>query len=181
MEMIPGLVIYKDVIAEEDENNIIKAIDKKDWSSNISRRTQHYGFVYNYNTKTTNTKAEDFIPEIRIVSNWLESINVMNSNQCIINEYTKNQGIGKHIDSTSQFGPVVASLSLGGHTNFIFSRDDQKIEIEVPRRSLLILKDDARYFWTHEIPKRVTYTLEGQKINKSDDYSRISLTFRTMK
>lgn len=33
--------------------------------------------------------------------------------QCIVNEYTRNQGIAPHIDSPSQFGDTIIGVSLG--------------------------------------------------------------------
>lgn len=48
---IPGLYIIYDVITKETENEIIKWLDTQKWSSSISRRTQHYGYEYNYYSK----------------------------------------------------------------------------------------------------------------------------------
>jgi alkylated DNA repair dioxygenase AlkB len=42
------------------------------------------------------------------------------------------------------------------------------------------MSGDARTEWTHEIPKRKTYTVDGKSIKKDDDYRRISMTYRTI-
>lgn len=177
--MIPGFTLLKDVIDEEVENQIVQALDKETWSSSLVRRTQHYGYEYNYRNKGVQKKAPEFPKAIRHVSDYLKQNNIINANQCIVNEYTIDQGISKHIDS-SDFGPVVVSLSLNADTNFIFRKGDIIELIEVPRRSLLILAQEARYNWTHEIPKSKSYMIDGNKVFKDNDYRRISLTFRTV-
>lgn len=110
----------------------------------------------------------------------------MNPSQCIVNEYTVNQGIGPHIDRNI-FGNTIVSLSLGDDTNYLMKKFRQNQisnnttkEIEIPSRSLLILKNEARYNWTHSIPKRKFITQNGKKIKKKDNYRRISLTFRSI-
>lgn len=184
MNKIIGLSLYLNIITEDNELKIINALDQNEWSNSLSRRTQHYGYIYDYKSKNANIKGNIFLPELENVAQWLENNNIMTKpTQCIINEYTQNQYISKHIDSPLIFGPIIVSLSLGEDTNFYFINTEtkEKIEIEVPRRSLLILKDEARYKWTHEIPKRKTYILNGNIIKKRENYRRISLTFRTMK
>ena len=50
------------------------------------------------------------------------------------------------------------SFSIGGDCNFIFTNVEtkQKIELYIPHGSLMIMAGDARYKWTHEIPKRLS-------------------------
>lgn len=176
--MITGLRIIDDIIDEDTEKKIIEELDKETWSTKLSRRTQHYGYEYNYKNGNATKKAPAFPKCVLHISDFLKKYNIINAEQCIVNEYNINQGISKHIDS-NDFGPVIVSLSLGDHTNFIFSKNGESITYEVPRRSLLIMTDESRYQWTHEIPKRKTYTLNGETIHKNDNYRRISMTFRT--
>ena len=93
--------------------------------------------------------------------------------QLIVNEYEPGQGIGRHVDS-HDFGNTIVSLSLGSQCHMIFrdrAGDRGVLEIPLKARSLLIMKDEARLKWTHEIPSR-----------KSDKgvprRTRVSLTFR---
>lgn len=40
---------------------------------------------------------------------------------------------------------------------------------------------ETRDVWTHEIPRRKSVTNDsGKRITKSDDYRRISITYRTV-
>jgi alkylated DNA repair protein alkB family protein 8 len=183
---IPGLQLYKDVITSEHEQDIILTLDKQTWSDSLSRRTQQYGYEYNYTSRNVNKQVEPFLPELQNIVNWIDTHitkGSINLDQCIVNEYYRDQCIGKHIDSPTAFGDTIISLSLGESTNFSFThKETQKVvELELPVRSLLILTGEARYDWQHAIPKRKTYTIDGRKVNKSDDYRRISLTFRSIK
>lgn len=178
--MINGLKIIEDYITPEDEEQLITLLDSMEWSSALARRTQHYG--YNYNYKGGNLTPTTPFPEIlsTIASRLLDNGYFLSlPNQCIVNEYTKLQGIAAHIDNTN-FGPIVASLSLLQPTNMVMSKGDQKDELYLPPRSLLILSDEARETWKHEIPKRATLQTPDGKRKKDDDYRRVSLTFRTI-
>ena len=61
-----------------------------------------------------------------------------------------------------------------------FTKDDKKISLLLPRRSLLIMKGESRYKWKHGISKNITYIKNGDKYLKKKNYRRISMTFRTI-
>ena len=187
--MIPGLSLFLDVIDAEDESTIIQELDQHEWSKSLKRRTQHYGYYYDYTNGSTNRKAPEFPQSVKWIAKFIEENQIMDApelnhlakapEQCIVNEYYRNQGIGKHIDSP-KFGPVIVSLSLGADTNFIFRGEGKSVVVEVPRRSLMVLRGEARSKYTHEIPCKTTMEWKGQMVEKSGDYRRVSLTFRTM-
>lgn len=184
---IPGLFIQENVATSEIEKRIIEWLDTKTWSNALSRRTQHYGYIYNY--KQTNLEpGEKFDGWIYTLSQFLIDNKIMDRcDQCIVNEYGKTHGIAKHIDGLrgnkpNIFGPVIVSLSLGEDTNIIFrdTKSRDTANIYVPKGSLLVMTGDSRYTWTHEIPKLSTINRNGESIKKSENYRRISLTFRSI-
>lgn len=83
----------------------------------MSRRVQHYGFRYNYRPR--NVTSEDYLEPY---PGWLqvlaERLAPRGSHPCfdrppeqtIINEYTRYQGIGKHVDAPI-FGLTIATCS----------------------------------------------------------------------
>ena len=78
-------------------------------------------------------------------------------------------------------GNVVAGYSIGADATMIFTRDANRFDVFLPRRSLMIMRGSARYDWKHAIPKTVTYVDgDGNKVSKPSDYRRISLTFREL-
>lgn len=180
-EILPGLFLYPNVITAEVEEKIVRWLDTEGkWSNALARRTQHYGYEYGYSSKGV-TPTIPITGPLLEVAGWLKSQGTIDPTQCIVNEYTRNQGIGAHTDS-KVFGPVIVSLSLCGATNMIFKRGtvEQK-EICIPPRTLLVMNGPARSEWTHEIPKRtMIYHDDGTSMKKSDGYRRISLTYRTI-
>jgi len=183
MAIIPeGLALQLNVITPEKEAEIIAWLDTRTWSTELARRTQHYGYGYNYRRK-------DLIPGVPLEGPILEvaqifhRAGIMNPVQCIVNEYTRNQGIAPHIDNLS-FGPVVVGLSISGDGVMVFDRTRvgqlvDRFECFLPRRSVVMLSGPARYEWKHSIEKKVTYIDgTGVKTTKAQDYRRISLTYR---
>lgn len=184
---VPGLYISESVLTSEMESDIIKWLDTRKWSTSLSRRTQHFGYIYDYSSVNLE-KGDPFESWITNISKWLIANKTMPSvDQCIVNEYYKLQGIGKHIDGkrgnrANIFGPVIVSISLNEDTNFIFTDTvtKKKVEVYAPRRSMIVMSGDSRYTWTHEIPKRSIVNNGDKVIRKEDNYRRISLTFRNI-
>lgn len=166
-EEISGLTIMENFIRQAEERDLIEHIITSPWDTSLSRRTQHYGYRYDYTSKNPSSEK---IP----IPDWLgtlfERID-FGPNQCIVNEYQPGQGISAHIDNR-KFGPIVATLSLNAEYPMVFTRGSETIEVPLPRRSLAILSGEARDEWKHSIPAR-----------KSDHGvardTRYSLTFRT--
>lgn len=111
---------------------------------------------------------------------------------CIVNEYTEAQGISAHVENFRFKSPVCGlSLCAGDWMRFheLVKPDDgsvrsgkagqakrtgRKKDVWMPRRSLLVMKGEARSKWQHEI-------LRSRKDRHAGDWKRISLTFRTDK
>lgn len=179
---VPGLTFIPDFLTPDEEMAIIQELDSCSWSTALARRTQHYGYEYNYKSKNAQTLAPPLTGRILGIAERLRDQGLMDMpTQCIVNEYTREQGISAHTDSAI-FGPVIISISLGAPTVMIFSNGDQKVPVFLPRRSLIVLRDDARNVWKHEIPQRKTLDIPGQRrVTKDVDYRRVSLTYRTMR
>jgi alkylated DNA repair dioxygenase AlkB len=68
-----------------------------------------------------------------------------------INEYYPGQRIQPHIDHPD-CGPVITVLSLSSPATMIFTKQgEENIVVELPRRSLVQMRDAIRYDWNHEI------------------------------
>lgn len=176
---ISGLCLYEEIFNTQVETSILNEIDSREWSNKLSRRTQHYGYIYDYTSSNVLEKAEEFPQMISSLAKYLNDNKIFTRepNQCIVNEYLRNQGINPHIDRNI-FGNTIASITLGSECVMTFTRNDQKIEKLLPRRSMLVLKDEARYEWKHSISPNVKYTYENINYVKPKDYRRVSITFR---
>ena len=98
--------------------------------------------------------------------------------QVIVNEYLPGQGIADHIDCEPCFEDTIISLSLGSRCIMDLknkNNKNEKQEILLEPRSLIVIADEARYNWTHGIPAREKDKWMGRYIPRR---TRVSLTFR---
>ena len=104
--------------------------------------------------------------------------------QVIVNEYRESQGIAPHIDSESSFADGVAMISMWETWEMVFKkrRGREKVTRKLERRSATILTGEARYGWTHAVPKRKSEPGAVKPGNKRPSrilrHRRVSLTFR---
>jgi alkylated DNA repair dioxygenase AlkB len=144
----------------------------------LTRRTQHFGFRYNYGDKKANVPTTPIPKEFEpLIARLLETRAIaQRPDQCIVNEYTPGQGIGMHTDHTGYFADGIVSVSLGAPVvmNFVNTDTKEKCDLLLPVGSALVLHGPARYKWQHGIVAR-----------KSDNGvprgRRVSITFRKMK
>ena len=143
--------------------------------------------------ETTTIKAPPIPDQLssvldRMVSAGLYSAD-MRPAYCIVNEYTTGLGISAHVENF-RFGEPVCSLTLAGNDTMRFHelteahdgsvrsgkavtapRTGRREDIQLDRRSLLILRGDARSSWQHEI-------VRGRGKERPLGWRRVSLTFR---
>lgn len=181
--MIKGLKYIPSFISLEEEIKLIFNVDSQPWLKDLKRRTQHYGYKYDYTKKTIDSSL--YLGKIPF---WLDSYcykladkGIFKSvpNQVIVNEYQPGQGISKHVDCVGCFGETVASLSLNSACVMHLENRHTGLagEIALAPLSLLVLSDEARYDWLHSIPARTSDMIANQSLPRG---RRISLTFRTV-
>ena len=172
---IPGLTYVPHYISSEYEEKLLKLIDIKEWNLDLKRRTQHYGYKYDYTARSIDSSY--YLGEMPY---WVDELCsklygagtfIGKPDQVIINEYMPGQGIASHIDCVPCFTNTVCSLSLGSGYMMDLTNGNVEKSIYLEPRSLLILKGDARYKWKHGIASRKSD--HGVKRQR-----RISLTFR---
>ncbi len=182
MANIPNdLEIYTNFITPEQETELVTSIKKEKWSKQLSRRTQHYGYEYQYHGKNLN--AAPAIPDwgIVIIDKMIEEKIIETApNQIIVNEYKPGKGIGPHIDSLL-FDDIIISLSLASACTFRFTKSKNRNithEIYLQPRTLIVMKGESRYKWLHDIPSVKYDDVNGIAVERK---TRISLTFRYVK
>ncbi len=97
--------------------------------------------------------------------------------QVIINQYLPGQGIRPHKDR-NYFENQICGVNLGSDCILRFTRNKEVVDVEVPRRSVYIMQDDARSKWLHSMPPRKKDIVNGN-IKFRD--RRISITYRKIK
>lgn len=169
---VPGLS-YKDYFIDENkEKELFDFIKKQKWNKSIKRLTQHYGALYEYRYGKVDTEYVvqppppifmDLFDKVRAEGMGGETSRL----QIIVNKYTASDRLSPHVDDTELFGSWIVGISLNADTVMYFQKSDVNYPIELKRRSVYEMKDDARYKYTHAIP--------CQK-----DGIRISITFRPL-
>ena len=184
---IPGFMYKPEFITEDEETELLACIDGAEWSTEIKRRVQHYGWRYDYKQRQIDESMRlGELPEwAQDLARRLVDEGLMQDlpDQVIVNEYRGRQGISRHIDQPRSFAEHVATISLLETWGMVFRRRDGKEKVEklLERRSVAVLTGDARYKWTHEIPNRIYEPLmdpQGKR-RRVERSRRISLTFRT--
>lgn len=174
-----GLKIIDDFISAAQELELVEVIDSGDWSTELRRRVQHYGWRYDYKARGIAQKdylgplpswAEELAQKLCYVGLFPEV-----PDQVIVNNYEGAQGISKHIDCPECFRGPVATISLLETWDMVFTckvpGETLKFVQPLPRRSVAVLAGEARSRWLHEIPVRQTEY-------KRPRVRRISVTFR---
>ena len=183
-KQISGLKIHFDFISKEEEKELLSNIDKNEWLSDLKRRVQHFGYKYDY--KARRIDKSFFIGNI---PDWMTFLYMrlrekqlisFIPDQAIINEYINDQGIAAHIDCEPCFGDTIISISLGSQCvmNFqkeLTTKEQDKIPLLIPARTLLIMTGDARFNLYHGIPSRKSDKFNEQLHKRQ---RRVSITFR---
>lgn len=187
---IRGLYYFPDFLDDNEQSRIIKQVDTNEsqWRNDLERRVQHYGWRYDYRSRTITSDMElgplpDWIK--KIAGRLYDEAGLFDQipGQVIVNEYNPGQGIALHADRDC-FGDAVATISLGDDWEMKLrplggkSYHDKFVMLQ--HGSALILTGDARYRWMHGIDKR-----KGEERDTSGQFRRqrrrrISLTFRTV-
>ena len=179
----PGARLVDGFFGIGEAQHLLAAIDAEPWRSDLKRRVQHYGWVYDYRARAVSPDMD-----LGPLPTWLTEIAHRvgkdggfdaTPDQVIVNEYLPGQGISAHVDCEPCFGPVIASLSLCGSAEMTFKKRStgERHSAILEPANLLILSGEARYDWTHEIPARKSDVVEGVRQPRK---RRVSLTFRTV-
>ncbi len=179
-EGVPGLIYVPNFLSEAQEVQVVAAIDRGPWRSDLKRRVQHFGWRYDYKAREIDASMRlGALPEWAMnLAKRLRDEGYLPhlADQVIVNEYVGKQGISRHTDCTPCFDDGIAMLSLLESWEMIFREDGKGSTVRVPklleRRSVTIMTKEARYHWTHEIPSRLTEPSGLQRRR------RLSVTFR---
>ncbi|XP_034936265.1 alkylated DNA repair protein alkB homolog 8 [Chelonus insularis] len=188
-ELPRGLKLIKDFITIEEENLLLNSLK---WNENDEinlelkhRKVMHFGYEFDYSTnKVDPSNPIKSIPnEYKFLQELFEKNKCGNHvyDQLTINRYQPGQGIPPHIDTHSVFEDPILSLSLGSACVMDFRKGQQKIQIVLPARSLLIMSQDARYAWSHGICPRKKDVIKEESIKILPRGTRTSFTFRKIR
>ena len=179
---LPGLLLYPDFIDQSMEDKLISEIDSQIWVVDYDRRLQYYGYRNELDAPYDLIKFPVAMPPLiaelsqKIVEH---KILLQQPDQVIINEYVPGKGIKPHKDR-NYFENQICGVNLGSGCimRFIKTNGGEVIDIEIPRRSLYVMQDEARYKWQHAIPPRKKDKVDGDIKHRE---RRVSITYRKVK
>jgi len=179
---VPGLFLYPDFIDEVKEKELLKEIDSQVWVVDYQRRLQYYGFRNELDSPYDLIPFSIPIPkQIYLLSQEIVERNLLQlqPDQVIINEYQPGEGIKPHKDR-NYFENQICGVNLGSSCimKFIRGKNLEIVDVEIPRRSLYVMQDDARKKWSHSIPPRKKDNVDG---NIQYRARRVSITYRKVK
>ncbi|XP_029629565.1 alkylated DNA repair protein alkB homolog 8 isoform X1 [Salmo trutta] len=210
VDLPPGLVLVEEFVSPEEEALLLDAIDWTSHDENVTvqkvlkhRRVKHFGYEFRYdnNNVDKDKPLPGGLPQVcvpvleRCVRD--RHTEVM-PDQLTVNQYQSGQGIPPHVDTHSAFEDLILSLSLGAKTVMDFRHPEgRSVAVVLPGRSLLVMKGESRYLWTHGItprkfdlvpacdpksPAAVTSDLSNHSnLTLSRRGTRTSLTFRKVR
>lgn len=177
---VPGFQLYPDFISEALEAALIEEIDNQPWVVDYDRRLQYYGY------RNELEKPYDLVnfpvpipPKIYQLSQEIVKKGGLleQPDQVIINEYDPGQGIRPHKDR-NYFQNQICGVNLGSGCVMQFIKSGEKLEVEIPRRSIYVMQDEARTKYKHAIPPRKKDKLDGNVKHRD---RRVSITYRKVK
>jgi alkylated DNA repair dioxygenase AlkB len=178
---IDGVLYIPAYISPQHHDALVTTIDAQLWRGDLARRTQHYGYVYDYRARSVDASAwlGELPPWLARIARQLTADGLVQKvpDQAIINEYLPGQGIADHVDCTPCFDDVIVSLSLGAPVMMDLKRQGKHVAVWLEPRSILVLRGEGRYAWTHGIARRQYDTLDGVRVPRE---RRLSVTFRTV-
>ncbi|KAJ8675399.1 hypothetical protein QAD02_011185 [Eretmocerus hayati] len=184
----PGLRLLTDFVTAQEELTFLESINWDDEDVNEEselkhRKVKHFGYKFRYDNNLVDLDNPIApIPEsYQILQNRFEKHGCGNHkfDQLTVNRYLPGQGIPPHIDTHSIFEDPILSLSLGSPCVMDFKKGEEKIAVDLPARSLLIMSDEARYAWSHGIcPRHNDNVKTDTGLSTRPRGTRVSFTFR---
>ncbi|MCZ7446247.1 alpha-ketoglutarate-dependent dioxygenase AlkB [Agrobacterium rhizogenes] len=177
----PGVLYFDGFLSSEEEISITDRLDAGEWSTELKRRVQHFGYRYDYKVRAVTPDAYlgPLPPWLGVFAERLVADGYRRTvpDQVIANEYLAGQGISAHVDCVPCFDDTIVSISLLSACEMVFRdlRGPGIRSVLLHPRSGVLLSGSGRYDWTHEIPARKSEIVNGVKSARS---RRISLTFR---
>jgi hypothetical protein len=168
-----------DFLSSEAESELLEVFANLEWPALPGRRSLHYGYTFSYKTFGIDTD----IP-FKAFPEWLVPLlpqtESRQPDQVCVQHYPPGAGIPPHVDTHSAYDQLY-SLSLGSpvHMQFRNGESGDKVDVDLPPRSMVQLNGDSRLHWTHGIRARKTDTLSDGTIRPRQD--RWSITYRWLR
>ncbi|QXV63701.1 alpha-ketoglutarate-dependent dioxygenase AlkB [Mucilaginibacter sp. 21P] len=175
---IAGFTLFKDYIDQMQEVLLLKKIDDQPWIVDYARRLQYYGYRNELEKPYALVEFPVPMPDLlRQLAQRIHDEGILQNmpDQVIINEYVPGEGIKPHKDR-NYFENQICGVNLGSDCIMRFIGPDYEVnDILIPRRSVYLMQDDARYKFSHGIAPRKKDVVDGVATLRE---RRVSITYR---
>ncbi|KAL4939175.1 hypothetical protein BDV06DRAFT_41028 [Aspergillus oleicola] len=175
---ILGLLIQPSFIDSTRESNLINHFRTQlAWPDRPGRISLHYGYTFDYKTFGIDPDVP-YIPFPEWLIPLIPTTESRPPDQVCLQYYPPGSGIPPHVDSHRGWDQLYA-LSLGAPVQMRMRHGksgDEKIDIELEPRSMMIYSGESRLHWMHGITKRKNDTLSDGTLRPRED--RWSITYR---
>ena len=148
-----GCTYLPEFISQEEERELIPKLMVSSHTTAYTHpgrsRVQRYGSKKPYNNYMI---SETIPPHFVVLGERLVAQELIDQqpDSVTINEYLKGDVIQAHVDAIGA-GPVITVLSLGSSATMLIRRNSISYTVLLAPRSLIQLRGESRYKWTHEI------------------------------
>ncbi len=179
-----AVLLYADALAQAEADRLFEQLQSTiDWRQEVAtvmgrrlpipRLTAWHGAA-GYVYSGIRMEPAPWTPVLRELKDIAEALAGQPFNSVLLNLYRNGRdSVSWHADNEPGLGqdPVIASLSLGAVRRFQLKhrRSAERIAIDLPHGSCLIMAGATQHHWLHQLPK--TAQAVGPRIN---------LTFRRM-
>lgn len=174
---IPGLSYYENFLTKDEEEYLLDYLSNIEYTNEFGRATKYYGF--NYSHKKTKSDKKDYIGKIPKTLNIIFNKLNIEYNQLVVEKLpvTKQYSFPVH---SKVFSNNMMTINIGGSCVAEFENkiSDEKQDILIKRRSLLVLSDECRKEWGYVVNHNKTHIFNDRKIKRRDRYT---LTFKNIK
>ncbi|MEZ5936419.1 MAG: alpha-ketoglutarate-dependent dioxygenase AlkB [Alphaproteobacteria bacterium] len=172
------VLLIEDVLAPDEADRIFAdLLENVDWRQEeavlfgrripLPRLTAWYG-VHGYGYSGIRHQPARFTPALQTLKATIEALTGNAFNSVLINLYRDGRdSMGWHSDDEAALGPEpeIASLSLGAMRRFQLKhrKFNQRVAVDLPHGSCLIMHGRCQACWRHQLPK--TTKAVGPRIN----------------
>ncbi|XP_034461848.1 alpha-ketoglutarate-dependent dioxygenase alkB homolog 4 [Hippoglossus hippoglossus] len=164
----PGVFLWENFISEAEEKALISSMDQDVWNhSQSGRRKQDFGPKVNFKKKKVRVAAFSGLPALsqKLVRRMQQEPSLscfQPVEQCNLDYHPqRGSAIDPHLDDSWLWGERLVTINMLSDTTLTMSLEqglpelglggDVQVALHLPRRSLVVLYDEARHRWKHGI------------------------------
>lgn len=150
-----GLVLTLDFLSQQEEQALLAEFSQSPHRQHFATGQRNSIWRYGDDRAYKNHVISATIPEnLQVLISRLVERGLLDTapDHVTVNEYLRGQTISAHIDSP-KVGPVITVASLGVPATMVFAlpNTNTRRSVVLPPRSVVQMRGDLRYVWTHEI------------------------------